>query len=197
MGKVIRLTEGDLVRIVKKVLNESDMNEQLSKILNSFIKKGSKFKPMIKQGLPLIDQLPSTVRTLINSFPTNVKVGDKLGLLFNSRLSDIRGLKHYVKSGGGNGITDTYVDGLIKLVSTPKGGNVNLRDVYTYTNFLKQELDNIKSAIPKPKQGGLLNQNKNYDKQMNDLYNKFYTETTTLNKFISDLENISKMYKPL
>ena len=201
MKKVIRLTESDLMRIVKRVLNESETNEQsLSNILKSFTKQGSKAKPFMKQGLkgglPLIDQLPSVVRGLIHSFPTRVKVGDKLGSLFSSHLSDIKGLKHYVKSGGGNGITETYVDGLIKLVSTPKGGSVNLQDVYTQSHFLKQELENIKSSIPKPKKGGILNRNNDYDKEMEDLYNKFYTETSTLNRFISDLENINKMYKP-
>ena len=119
MKKTIRLTESDLVVLVKKVLNESNMNEQLSGIIKQFAKQGSKVKPFIKQGLrgelPLMSQLPSKVQSLIQSFPTNVKVGDKLSSLFNSHLSDIKGLKHYVKSGGGNGITETYIDGLIKL----------------------------------------------------------------------------------
>jgi len=186
MGKIIRLTESDLVVLINKVLTESETNEQLSGIVKQIIKYGSKSKPLVNQGLksglPLMSQLPSKVQMLIQSFPTNVKVGDKLGSLFNSHLSDIKGLKHYVKSGGGNGITETYVDGLIKSVTTPKGGNVNLKDIYTQSHFLKQELENIKSLIPKQKMG--------------DLSNKFYTETATLNKFISDLEKIKPLYKP-
>jgi hypothetical protein len=194
MKKVIRLTESDLTNVVKKVIKEQINESFLKNFLSKLFKSGS--KPVPKFGTPLLSQLPSKVQTMIQSFPKQVKLGDKLKNVFNTHSHDIRSLEHYIKSQGGNGIADTYARLLSKSINVPKGSIVNLQSVYSHAHFLKKELENIISKIPKPKQGGILNKNKNYDKQMDELYNKFYTETATLNKFISDLEKVRQSYRP-
>ena len=194
MKKVIRLTESDLTNVVKKVIKEQINESLLKNFLSKLFKSGS--KPVPKFGTPLLSQLPSKVQTMIQSFPKQVKLGDKLKNVFNTHSHDIRSLEHYIKSQGGSGIADTYARSLAKSINVPKGSIVNLQSVYSDAHFLKKELENIISKIPKPKQGGILNKNKNYDKQMDELYNKFYTETATLNKFISDLEKVRQSYRP-
>jgi hypothetical protein len=194
MKKVIRLTESDLTNVVKKVIKEQINESFLKNFLSKLFKSGS--KPVPKFGTPLLSQLPSKVQTMIQSFPKQVKLGDKLKNVFNTHSHDIRSLEHYIKSQGGNGIADTYARSLAKSINVPKGSIVNLQSVYSNAHFLKKELENIISNIPKPKQGGILNKNKNYDKQMDELYNKFYTETATLNRFISDLEKVRQSYRP-
>jgi hypothetical protein len=195
MGKIIRLTESELINVIEKFVDETEMNEQVLKsLLSKLFKSGA--KPAAKVGIPLMSQLPSKVQMLIQSFPKKVKVDDKLKNVFNSHSSDIQGLSHYLKSQGAGGIADTYAKLLAKDISTAKGGIVDLKNVYSNAHLLKKELENVKSAISKPKQGGVLNKNPNYKKQMDDLYNKFYNETASLNRFISDLEKIKPMYKP-
>ena len=194
MKKTIRLTESDLTNVVKKVIKEQINESLLKNFLSKLFKSGS--KPVPKFGTPLLSQLPSKVQTMIQSFPKQVKIGDKLKNVFNTHSHDIRSLEHYIKSQGGSGIADTYARSLAKSINVPKGSIVNLQSVYSDAHFLKKELENIISKIPKPKQGGILNKNKNYDKQMDELYNKFYTETATLNKFISDLEKVRQSYRP-
>jgi hypothetical protein len=195
MGKIIRLTESELINVIEKFVDETEMNEQVLKnLLSKLFKSGA--NPASKVGVPLMSQLPSKVQILIQSFPTKVKVGDKLKNVFNSHSSDIQGLSHYLKSQGAGGIADTYAKLLAKDITTAKGGVVDLKNIYSNAHILKKELENIKSIIPSPKQGGLLNKNPNYKKQMEDLYNKFYNETATLNRFISDLEKIKPIYKP-
>jgi hypothetical protein len=171
---------------------DTSVNEQLGPIVKKLLGKG--VKPMVKMEIPLLNQLPNEIQSLISSFPRKVKVGDKLKGVFDKHSSDIKSLKHYIGSQGG--VSDTYARLLANDISVPKGGVVNLQDVYSNAQILKKELENIKSSIPMPKQGGVLNKNPKYEKQMEDLYNKFFNETATLNNFISDLEKIKSTYKP-
>jgi hypothetical protein len=182
------------IQEANKRLEKRVIKEQLRSLLSKLSK--SRSKPVSEFGTPLLSQLPSKVQTMIQSFPKQVKLGDRLKNVFNSHSHDIRSLEHYIKSQGGNEIADTYARLLSKSINVPKGSIVNLQSVYSHAHFLKKELENIISKIPKPKQGGILNKNKNYDKQMDELYNKFYTETATLNKFISDLEKVRQSYRP-
>jgi hypothetical protein len=195
MTKTVRLTESELVNVIEKFIDKPEMNEQLLKnILSKLFKSGA--KPAAKMGVPLMGQLPSKVQTLIQTFPKRVQVGDKLKNVFNTHSSNIKSLEHYLKSQGGSGTANTYARLLSKDISAAKGGVVDLKNIYSNAHMLKKELENIKSAIPVPKQGGVLNKNPNYKKQMGDLYNKFYTETASLNNLISDLEKIKSIYKP-
>ena len=195
MTKTVRLTESELVNVIEKFIDKPEMNEQLLKnILSRLFKSGA--KPAAKMGVPLMGQLPSKVQTLIQTFPKRVQVGDKLKNVFNTHSSNIKSLEHYLKSQGGSGTANTYARLLSKDISAAKGGVVDLKNIYSNAHMLKKELENIKSAIPVPKQGGVLNKNPNYKKQMGDLYNKFYTETASLNNLISDLEKIKSIYKP-
>jgi hypothetical protein len=195
MTKTVRLTESELVNVIEKFIDKPEMNEQLLKnILSRLFKSGA--KPAAKMGVPLMGQLPSKVQTLIQSFPKRVQVGDKLKNVFNTHSSNIKSLEHYLKSQGGSETANTYARLLSKDISVAKGGVVDLKNIYSNAHMLKKELENIKSAITVPKQGGVLNKNPNYKKQMGDLYNKFYTETASLNNLISDLEKIKSIYKP-
>ncbi len=196
MSKTIRLTESELISVIEKVVDKSDINENFIKnLLYRLFKSGS--KTATKMTLPLIDQLPSKVRLLIQSFPKKVKVGDKLQNFFNTHANDIKSLDGYIKRQGIGAGSDVYSSSLAKAISTPKGGIVNLQNIYSDAQMLKKTLENIKAAIPKPKVGSTLNKNPNYKKQMTDLYNKFYTETATLNRIISDLEKIKPIAKPM
>jgi hypothetical protein len=195
MGKVVRLTESELIKVIEKFVDKPVMNEQILKtLLSKIVKPGA--KSVSKIGTPLMQQLPNKIQTLIQSFPQRVQVGDKLKNIFNSHSSNIRSLEHTIKSQGGNGIANTYARLLAKDLSTTKGGVVDLRNIYANAHMLVKELENIKSAIPTPKQGGVLNKPPNYKTQMEDLYNKFYNETADLNKLISDLEKIKPIYNP-
>jgi Skp family chaperone for outer membrane proteins len=195
MKKIIRLTESELIETIENFVDKIEVNEQgMRSLLKTLLKKSSKSSS--KMGLPLIHQLPSKVQMLIRSFPQNVKVGDKLKEIFDTHATDIKSLEGNLKRQGIEGGSDIYSESLSKAISTPKGGVVNLQDVYSNSQLLKKTLENIKSSIPVPKQGNLLKKNPNYSKEMTDLYNKFYTETSSLNRFISDLEKIKNVYKP-
>jgi len=196
MGKTIRLTESELISVIEKVVEKSEINENFIKnLLMKLFRSGG--KPAAKMATPLMQQLPSKVQSLIRSFPRKVKVGDKLQNVFNTHANDIKSLDGYIKRHGVGGASDVYSSSLSKAISTPKGGIVNLQNVYSDAQMLKKTLENIKAAIPKPKPGSALNKNPNYQKQMTDLYNKFYTETATLNRIISDLEKIKSLAKPM
>jgi len=73
-----------------------------------------------------------------------------------------------------------------------KGQNIEVRKLYELANDVKKEMEYAKRQMPMPKEGGILNKNKNYKTQMNDWYNFLYPEIGTLSRFISDFETLIK-----
>ena len=202
MKKVVKLTEADLARIVKRVMNESEVDEGIfDSILKAF--KGDakvaakEFMPRASKGLssmPLLQQLPNEVRTLINKLPGNVKVGTKLDDLFRKSMFDIQSLEGSIarlnREMGGVGGAEMYSRNLSELIKKPKGSVIDLKDMYTKAQFLKKELENIKEALPRPKEGGMLNKNKNYQAEIKKFENFLWSETGNINRFISNFDDM-------
>jgi hypothetical protein len=79
MSKIIRLTENDLNRIVRKVIKESETNEQglVGKIINKFIPKAAKAAPLgvvsnVSKQMSsffsdILPKLPATLKMPVNS----------------------------------------------------------------------------------------------------------------------------------
>jgi hypothetical protein len=192
MKKIIRLTESDLVRLVKRVINENEsLDEQPSLIKNLFSAGAKSSKTVAKQGIPLMSQISHEAQLIIKQLPTNAKVGPKLVGLFGKHGTRIKSLQSQLSKMPDQTL-GIYIKRLSDTVSKTKGTPVNPQQMYMDAVFLKKELENIKSSLSKPKQGGVLNKNVNYDKQMEGWYNALYTEIGSLSSFIADLEALLK-----
>lgn len=136
-----------------------------------------------KLAVPLIDQLPYNVKSFINLLPDSIKVGPKLSSLFGKNFTNIKTLPGRLSKYKNNGSIELYTTRMVNTMSNTKGKTINLKQLYRDANFLKKELENIKSLTPKPKQSG---------KAMEDWYNTLYTENRDLSNLISDLERLWK-----
>lgn len=167
MSKVIRLTESDLTRIVKRVMNE-DGRESINlseQILKNLIKTGAKSasKMSAKYGVPLLNQLPDKIRMFIKTLPTSVKIGPKLERVFKENYVSIKSLPNNFKH---LGIDDLYARKLSEAVSKSRGTKINLQELYQDAQFVRLELENIKST------------------------KSLYSVNSGVNRFIADLESI-------
>jgi hypothetical protein len=205
--KVVKLTESDLARIIKRVINESEVDEGVFDTILKAFKGDAKvaakeFMPRASKGLssmPLLQQLPNEVRTLINKLPGNVKVGSRLDGLFKKSMFDIQSLEGSIarlnREMNGVGGAEMYSRNLSELVRKPKGAVIDLKDMYTKAQFLKKELENIKEALPRPKEGGMLNKNKNFKAELDKYANFLWNDMGKINRFISDFDEMLKNAK--
>lgn len=199
MKKVVRITESELAEIVKKVLKESEVDEGiLSNIINKFRGKKPAVKPSFSHyEIPASARLSPKVQELIKKMPQVVKMGPKLEGLFNRHRvdlnhfqNDIRDLARKHKTLGMAESSSNLMFHIIR--NAKKGQNIEVRKLYELANDVKKEMEYAKRQMPVPKEGGILNKNKNYKTQMNDWYNFLYPEIGTLSRFISDFETLIK-----
>jgi len=205
MKKIIKLTESDLSRIVKRVISEQNSNELDEGIFDSILKafRGGGKKVVSAASkmstTPLFSQISHDIRQLITKIPQKVKVGAKLEGVFKKTSYDIKSLEgsiaRYERDMNGFGIAEIYSRKLSNAVRQPKGSIVNLKEVYTDAHLLKKELENIKHELPRPKEGGILNKNKNYQSELNKYHNFLWSELGSVNKFISEIDNLLKEVK--
>jgi hypothetical protein len=205
MKKIIQLTESDLSRIVRRVISEQNSDELDEGIFDSILKafRGGGKKVVSAASkmstTPLFSQISHDIRQLITKIPQKVKVGPKLEGVFKKTSYDIKSLEgsiaRYERDMNGFGIAEIYSRQLSNAVRQPKGSVVNLKEVYTDAHLLKKELENIKHKLPRPKEGGILNKNKNYQSELNKHYNFLLSELGSINKFISEIDNLLKEVK--
>jgi len=205
MKKIIQLTESDLSRIVRRVISEQNSDELdegiFDSILKAFRSGGKKVVSTASKmsTMPLINQISSDLRLLITKLPQKVKVGVKLDSVFKKTLYDVKSVEGSIarlnREMNGFGGAELYSRRLSNTVRQPKGAVVNLKELYTDAQFLKKELENIKNNLPKPKQGGILNKNKNYQSELNKYHNFLWSELGSVNKFISEIDNLLKEVK--
>lgn len=205
MKKIVRLTESDLSRIVKRIISEQTGDELdegiFDTILKSFRGGGKKIVSTASKlaTMPLINQISSDLRLLITKLPQKVKVGVKLDGVFKKTLYDVKSVEGSIarlnREMNGFGGAELYSRRLSNTVRQPKGSVVNLKELYTDAQFLKKELENIKNNLPKPKQGGILNKNKNYQSELNNYHNFLWSELGSVNRFIGELDNLLKEVK--
>ena len=107
MSKIIRLTESDLERIVNKVIQESETNEQglVGKLINKVFPKAAKPAPLqavskVSRQMSsffsgILPKLPATVKmptSSLNSVKFNVKLVDgSIGQLATTRNGQLKG----------------------------------------------------------------------------------------------------------
>ena len=209
MKKIVRLTESDLARIVKRVINEQ--NDELDEgIFDSILKslkggdeafiKSLKNAGKSTHSTPLLSQIPHEVKMAINKVPTYGKVGPKLESLFSKHKHSIWSMDGSIKRMAddginGLGVSKIYSDKLAKAVSTTKGNPIELQAIYKDAQLLKKDLQNIKSELPKPTEGGIFNRNKNYKRQVEDWYNVLNNEIASVSRFIRDFDEMLKTVK--
>jgi hypothetical protein len=204
MKKIVRLTESYLVRLVRRVINENsydkkEVDEQLiknliQKVINPRTIKKPLAKQTAKQTIPAASRVPNDVQNLIKSLPQSVKVSDKLAQLFKSHSGSLKSLEGNISRQLANnpkfGMADLYAKKLVNYSKTPAGQNINLQGMLSDAHLLKIHLDDLVKANLKPKEGGLLNKNKNINNQLETWYNYLYLEKGSLNRFIDDLTKI-------
>ena len=205
MKKIVKLTESDLMRLVKRVISEQNRDELDEGIFNSILKSfeggGKKVVSAASKmsTTPLINQISHDILQLITKIPQKVKVGPKLDGVFKKTLFDVKRVEGSVayldRTMNGFGIAELYSRRLSNAVQQPKGVVINLKEVYTDAHLLKKELENIKHKLPKPTEGGILNKNKNYQSELNEWYNFLEGELGSVNKFISEIDNFFKEVK--
>lgn len=147
-------------------------------------------KTVIKQEIPISHQLSRDVQKLISELPTKVNVGTELLDLFGKHSNNIKSLKQKLQNYKEFGILEIYIKKISNTISSKRGTPINLQELYNDANLLKKHLVNIKKSISKPKEGGLLNKNVNYKKDVEVWYNTLNTEIGNLSSFIKDLENL-------
>jgi len=205
MSKIVKLTESDLMRLVKRVISEQNRDELDEGIFNSILKSfeggGKKVVSAASKmsTTPLINQISHDILQLITKIPQKVKVGAKLEGVFKKTLFDVKSLEgsiaSYERDMNGFGIAELYSRRLSNAVQQPKGVVINLKEVYTDAHLLKKELENIKHELPRPKEGGILNKNKNYQSELNKYYNFLGSELGSINRFIGEIDNLLKEVK--
>jgi hypothetical protein len=205
MKKIVRLTESDLSRIVKRVISEQNIDELDEGIFDSILKafRGGGKKVVSTASkmstMPLINQISNDIRQLITKIPQKVKIGVKLENVFKKTSYDVRSVEGSIarlnREMNGFGIAEIYSRNLSNAVRQPKGSVINLKEVYTDAQFLKKELENIKKGLPKPKEGGILNKNKNYQSELKKYHNFLWSELGSINKFIGEIDNLLKEVK--
>ena len=165
MGKIVRLTESDLILVVKRIIKEQGLIGGLVKAATkSTAKQTGKqvSKPIAKASIPLLQQLPNEIQILIKRLPTSTPVGPKLSNVFKNNYATIRSLPNNVKS---LGFDDLYARKLADSVSKTEGTVVDFQDVYTNAHLLKKQLESAQAP---------------------------YQVQTSINRFISDLESLIK-----
>jgi hypothetical protein len=105
MSKIIRLTESDLERIVNKVIQESETNEQglVGKIINKFIPKAAKSAPL---------EVVSNVSKQMSSFFSDIL--PKLPATLKMPVNSLQGVKNNV----------IRIEGNVSRLSNAGGGSI-------------------------------------------------------------------------
>ena len=192
MKKVIRLTEGDLVNIVKRVIEEQGIGN-LYKLFTS----KSVVKPLIKSkplksavGSPLTSQLSSKVTSVLYKLPTKIKIGPKLSDVFSKSKNNVISLE-----GSLGNIADSFSEfdmshnlmtKIKKTMFSPKGSVINLKELYQDIHLVKKDLENLKNVIKSKKSSSLNKMN------VKDVEKFFWGKETDINKIIYNLDELIK-----
>jgi hypothetical protein len=216
MSKIIKLTEADLARIVRQVINESkitesEINEGIFSSLKNLFKSAE--KPLSGRArtaverinsLPLMSQIPTETRFLIQKLPQNTKIGPKFASMLKSHGFGIQGVQGWSARGANeyrslhpnllNG-ANIYASKLSKMVNAAKqGGQINPKELFTNATFLKQELENARTLLPPVPKKGIIKNSKNLqlEKDLKSIDQQLYYNTAQVNKFISDFQSMLK-----
>jgi DNA helicase TIP49 (TBP-interacting protein) len=198
MKRKIRLTESDLVRIVKRVIEEQQLIEEQYQILSKLFRGASKaVKPLIKSkpikssfSRPLIDQLPSKVTGLIYKLPEKIKVGPKLQDVFTKSKNDIISLEgslgNLSQTSSEFLMTHSLTSKIKKIMSSPKGSVINLKELYRDVHLIKKDLQNWKEVIRTKQSPSLKTMN------VKDVDKFFGGIEFSINRIISNLDETIK-----
>lgn len=203
MRKIFRLTESDFNRIVRRVINEtSEVDEGILDTILKSIKGGSKsgFQTAVSKQLknvgkgtsklPLLQQIPSEVKFLIEKLPQNIKVGPKIEGAFKKSMHDVLslegGIARLSREVNGLGTAEAFSRRISEVVKKSKGSTINFKELYTDAHLLKKDLQNLKIELPKTAPKGI--SSKNYQ-------NLLDTEMMQINRFIGNLDELIKNAK--
>jgi hypothetical protein len=186
MKKVIRLTESDLVNLVTRVVNESEVGENFG-----FLRKILSPKTSQKTTMGVVKRMTPEIDAIFRKLPDSLKVGPRLSGLFKNNMTRIKNLKGNISRGLSSnpklGVADSLVSQLERKLATPQGTPIDVKSLYQTSLSLKKELEQVKRAMPKP--------NINDKKKLDQWYNYLYSESADINKFVSELEEVIKTAK--
>jgi len=219
MKRIIKLTENDLSRIVRRVISEqtsNQLNEGLFDAILNFFKRGGKsvsktglnprnnmsYKNTFPKNSPTSSpmmSLPSNVVSLLSKIPQKVKIGPVLEKNFKYNLNSMMELQKNIGllKPKINGLSDLYAKEITSILKQPKGSTIDLRKLYSTANYCKIELMKVKAGLPPLKQNFLTRfmNFKNYQTEIYRYNNLLRPEISNIDRFIRSLDDLLKEAK--
>jgi len=220
MKRIIKLTENDLSRIVRRVISEqtsNQLNEGLFDAILNFFKRGGKsvsktgglnpknnmaYKSTFPKNSPTSSpmmSLPSNVVSLLSKIPQKVKIGPVLEKNFKYNLRSMMELEKNIVALKPkiNGLSDIYAKEITSILKQPKGSTIDLKKLYSTANYCKIELMKVKSGLPPLKQNFLARfmNFKNYQTEIYRYNNLLSPEIISIDRFIRSLDDLLKEEK--